>query len=52
MTLFTHLFNHLFIIETMKKILIFIIVLITGIAYAQSDKEAAKLLEDVINQTW
>ena len=51
MTLFTHLFNHLFIIETMKKILIFIIVLITGIAYAQSDKEAAKLLEDVINQT-
>jgi len=43
--------NSIIKIKTMKKILILIIVLITGITYAQSDKEAEKLLEDVINKT-
>ena len=35
----------------MKNILTIIIVLIAGVVYSQSDKEAAKLLEDVINHT-
>jgi len=35
----------------MKRIIPIILILITGVMYAQSDKEADKLLQDVINKT-